>query len=152
MSAQATNAAIESDDDQSSLKRAYDAVNGALQELSLSDHKDQWIALQQRYFDLKAAMRARDPEFQNIDLGGTRLHVPSSHARIGNNPTVEDVHAEVEVPTRNDGFRVLDGLQVCDATNPHTTHAVHVDHVITTAGDVRLEVNASTLDELPGGD
>lgn len=138
----------ESVDNSSGLHGAYEAIDEAMKELDLREHRDQWCELQRRYFDLKAAMLARDPEFQDIDLSGTRLNVPSSHAVVGDNPTAEDELGEVELPTRNEGFRILDGLQVADPENPHITHAVTVDHVIETDGDVRLEVNALPIDQV----
>lgn len=135
-------------DTDESVEAAYEAVGEALQELGVSDHRDQYIGLQKRYFGLRAAMLARDDEFQDVDLGGTELHVPTVH-RPTENPTVEDDIGEFEAPTRFDNFRVLDSVEVADPENPHVTHWVSVDHVIETDGKVRLEVNAKTLDELP---
>lgn len=150
MSAKASQTATdEPGENQTGIEAAYEAVGKALKEMDLTEHCDQWIDLQQQYFDLKAAMLARDEAFQQIDLGGTDLYVPSSHPIVGDNPTAQDKHGEVELPTRDDHFSVLDGLRVADPENPHITHAVHIDHVIETDGSVRVEINADPLDELP---
>lgn len=130
------------------VEAAYEAVGEALQELDVGEHTDQYIALQERYFGLRAAMLARDDDFQAVDLGGTDLHVPAVHRPV-ENPVASDEHGEVEAPTRFDNFRVLDSIEVCDPDNPHVTHHVSVDHVLDTDGEVQLEVNANTLDELP---
>lgn len=142
----------EAENNQSGVEAAYEAVDEALQQLSITENRERWCELQKQYFDLKAAVLARDEEFQNIDLDGTRMNVPSSHAIVGDNPTAQDELGEVELPTRNDDFRVLDGIQVADPDNPHTTHAVTIDHVVEIGGEVRLEINAKSLDELPGGE
>jgi len=139
------DALLETDD---GVEAAYEAVGEALQELDVSDHFDQYVELQERYFDLRAAMLARDDDFQAVALDGTDLHVPTVH-RPTENPVVDDEYGEVEAPTRFDNFRVLDSIEVCDPDNPHVTHHVSVDHVIDTDGEVQLEVNANTLDELP---
>lgn len=150
MSAEATQveSGIGAENNQSGVEAAYEAVGDALQELDITENREQWCGLQKQYFDLKASVLAQDEEFQSMDLDGTRLNVPSSHAVVGDNPTAQDDLGEVELPTRNDEFRVLDGVQVADPKNPHTTHAVTVDHVIETDGSVRVEVNADTLDEI----
>lgn len=134
--------------DDDGLRPAYDAVADALGALSLPEHSDQWFALQRRYHDLKAALLARDPEFQTVDLPGTRIHAPS--AKVPHvPPTVEDGGGEWMAPTAYGAFRVLDGLEVADPTNPHTTHAVHVDHVVyPDDGKVTIEVNGTPLPDL----
>lgn len=131
-----------------SVREAYDSLSEALKNISLVEDKGTYLGLQRELFDLKAWERALDPEFQEEDLGGTRLNVPSSHAFVGDNPTAEDELGEVELPTRMDKFRVLDGVEVCDPENPHVTHGVTFDHVIETDGEVRVEVNALPLDHL----
>lgn len=138
----------ETSENQSGIEAAKQAVKQAMEGLDMREHREQWLDLQRRFFDLEAARLARDDEFQNIDLRGTRLNVPSSHAVVGDNPTARDELGEIELPTRDDDFRVLDGVRVADPDNPHTTHAVTVDHVIETDGDVRVEVNALPLDEV----
>lgn len=150
MSAKATQAEAEigAENDQSDIEAAKETVQQALRELDMTEHREQWFELQRRFFDLEAARLARDDEFQEMELDGTRLNVPSSHAIVGDNPTAQDEHGEVELPTRDESFRVLDAVQVADPENPHTTHRVSVDHVIETDGEVRLEVNALTLDEV----
>lgn len=149
MSAKATQAVSEElPNNQSDIEAAKEAVEQAMKELDMTEHREQWLELQRRFFDLEAARLARDDDFQEIELDGTRLNVPSSHAVVGDNPTAQDELGEVELPTRNESFRVLDGIQVADPENPHNTHAVTVDHVIETNGEVRVEVNALGLDEL----
>ena len=132
------------------VEAAYEALGEALKELSVTNER--YSELQQQYFDLKAAVLARDEDFQEIDLDGTDLYVPSSHAVVGDNPTAQDELGEVELPTQDNNFSVLAGLQVADPENPHVTHAIHIDHVIETDGEVRVEVNSDTLDEFPGGE
>jgi len=150
MSAKATQVtADEPAENQNDVEAAYEALGEALKELSVTNER--YSELQQQYFDLKAAVLARDEDFQKIGLEGTDLYVPSSHAVVGDNPTVQDELGEVELPTRDNHFSVLAGLQVADPENPHVTHAVHIDHVIGTSGEVRVEVNSDTLDDLPGG-
>lgn len=149
MSTQVTQTgSAEMENSQTNIEAAYEAVGDALQELDLTEHRDQWTALQKQYFDLKAAVLARDGDFQQMDLGGTEVSVPSVHHHSVENPTTEDELGEVELPTKNDSFRVLDGVRVADPENPHVTHGVTVDHVIETDGEVTLEINAVPLEEV----
>lgn len=150
MSAKATqnDSGTEAENDQASIEAAYEAVGEALQELNVSEHFEQYRALQEQYFELKAAVLARDEEFQDVDLGGTDLYVPSIHNPSVTNPTVQDELGEVEIPTRDDHFSVLAGIVVADPENPHVSHGVHIDHVVERDGEVRLEVNGIAIDEL----
>ena len=139
---------IQKPDEQAELaeiEAAKDAVDNALQELSVSN--DRFAQVQQLFFDLEAARLARDDEFQEIDLSGS-IHVPSSRRRVAPNPAARDVLGEVELPTRDSHFSHLAGLQVADPKNPHTKHAVHVDHVIEQDGEVRVDINGQPLGEL----
>lgn len=129
---------------------AYRAVGDALEALSLVDQFDHYVALQRRYFDLKAAVLARSPEFQRVDLPGTNVHVPSSLS-ARENERAEGAHGVFEVPGRVTNFRVLDGLAVADPDNPHTTRGVTVDHVIDLDGSVSVEVDGKPLDQLVNG-
>ena len=106
------------------VRETYETVDEALKAMDPADDRDAWLDLQGLLFDLKAAERARDPEFQRIEMDGTRFN--ASRGKV----------------------RVLDGLQVCDPTNPHITHAVTVDHDITGEGEVTCEINAVPIDEV----
>lgn len=148
MSAKATQTDGGNEAETNPVEAAYEAVGEALQQLDMTEHRGRWISLQRHYFDLRAAVLARDEEFQTVDLGGTDLYVPTAHRPGVDNPTVADELGEVELPTRGDNFRVLDGVQVANPLNPHVTHAVTIDHVIETDGEVRLEVNALPLESV----
>lgn len=101
------------------VREAYEQVGEALAALSCTDPN--WRPLQEQYFALKARILALDPVHQNVDLPGT--HVGGSYA----------------------SFRVMDNLRVADPDNPHVSHAVTLDHVITN-DEVRFEVNAVPLE------
>lgn len=129
------------------VKQAYEHVGTALEALYVSDNFDRFCALQTAYFRLKAALRAMNAEFQQMELDGTRLHVPHASA-VFDPTTAEDKHGEWEFPTRWDSYRVLDGIEVCKPNNPHTTMAVHVDHRISPKGEVTVEINGTKLADL----
>jgi hypothetical protein len=89
MSAKATQVTADKPaENQNDVEAAYEALGEALKELSVTNER--YSELQQQYFDLKAAVLARDEDFQEIGLEGTDLYVPSSHAVVGDNPTVQD--------------------------------------------------------------
>lgn len=143
------------DDERVSVEFAYDSVRNALSTLSKSDSRrnfDRYVSLQSALFDLKAALRALDPEFQAMELSGTDLAIPSAAHHIGEYPGTRDEYGEWELPTAYDDFRVLDAVQACRPENPHTTHHVSVDHRVTPGGDVHVEVNGHPLDEIPPDD
>lgn len=128
------------------VRDAYESVEEALGSLGIRD--EQYETLHKEYFALKARLRALDPEFQAMDLSGTRLNVPHASS-VFDPPTVEDEHGEWEAPTKStDQIRVLDSVTVADPKNPHVTHGVTVDHAIFPSGNVRVEVNALPLDEV----
>ena len=110
--------------DVDAVRETYETVDEALKVMDPSDDREAWLDLQGLLFDLKAAERARDPEFQQISLEGTR------------------------VTTSRGTARVLDGMQVCEPENPHITHAVTIDHEISGEGEVTCEVNAVPVDEV----
>lgn len=139
---------IQKPDEQAELaeiEAAKDAVDNALREMGAGNSR--FVQVQQLFFDLEAARLARDDEFQQIDLNG-EIHVPSSYHRVTPNQTVQDDLGEVEMPTRMGRFSHLAGLQVADPKNPHTKHAVHVDHVIEQDGEVRVDINGQPLGEM----
>lgn len=137
------------DDNLEAWKDAADAVGDLLEHVMEEEGFDAFLDMQKSFFKLQAGVRARDPEFQAVEMPGTRLNIPSSRRVVGDNPSVQDEHGEWVVPTRHDGFRVLDGLQVIRPDgSPFTTHAVTVDHVVTPEGEVRPEVNGVVLDEV----
>ena len=127
------------------IEAAKDAVGDALGQIGVGNHR--YVQVQQMFFDLEAARLARDSEFQDVDLNGN-VHVPSSHRRVAPNPTAQDELGEVELPTRDAHFSVLAGMQVADPKNPHTKHAVHVDHVIEPTGEIEVQINGQPVDEL----
>lgn len=63
----------ETSENQSGIQAAKQAVKQAMEDLDMREHREQWLDLQRRFFDLEAARLARDDEFQNIDLGGPGL-------------------------------------------------------------------------------
>lgn len=136
------------DDSLEAFREARESVGDVLKHVMAEEGVESFTEMQQLYFRLRAGEKARDPDFQAVDLPGTRLNIPNSDRVVVDNPSVEDRHGEVIAPTKHDQFRVLDGLSVLDPTNPFTTHAVTVDHVITPDGDVRCEVNGVPLDEV----
>lgn len=133
------------------LQAIYGRIADILDDISVSEHPDRYIELQRAYFGAKAALLARDEEFQSMDLSGRDVAVPSSHTPE-TNPTVTDENGEWEVPTRTDSYRVLDAIGVARPKNPHTTHTVTIDHRITQDGEVIPEVNAHELPDLPPSD
>jgi len=135
----------QTESDLEDIEAAKQAVGKSLRKMSISNSR--FAQVQQLYFELEAARLARDEDFQEIDLSGS-IHVPSSHRRIAPNPTAQDELGEVELPTRDAHFSHLAGLQVADPKNPHTKHAVHVDHVIEPDGEVRVDINGRPLAEL----
>lgn len=142
------------DDSHAAFERARKAMGDLLGHVMDEEGIDAFTELQRTYFDLWAGERARDPDFQAVDMDGTRLNVPHV-PRPMDEPTVTDEHGEWEAPTRQhsfDGepatFRVLDGLQVCYPENPTRTVAVTVDHVVSQDGEVTCEVNGTPLAEV----
>lgn len=131
------------------LERTYNNLKTILSDLSLTENPNQWGAVQKALFEVKAALRARDSEFQEIDLPGTRLNVPTSQRIVGDNPTVDTENGELEVPTKEDNIRILDDFGVCDPKNPHQTKAVTIDHEITTDGEIKVEINGTDLADIP---
>lgn len=146
---------IERERERTAVREAYESVGAALGSLpARSDERnfERYVSLQEAYFDLKATLRALDPEFQRFDsLGHTGMNVPTAHGQF-EAVTVEDEHGEWEVPTRQDSFRVFSSFEVAHPMNPHTTSAVTVDHVISQDGDVSVEINGKPLDDIPPSD
>jgi len=137
------------DDSLEAWKEARDAVSKLTNEVLEEEGFDAFLDMQETLFELQAGVRARDPEFQDVNLPGTRINIPSSDRVVGDNPSVSDEHGEWVVPTKHREFRVLDDLRVTRPDgSPYTEHAVSVDHVITPEGEVRPEVNAVPLDEV----
>ena len=125
------------------LRDAYETVGAALGSLSLSSNTERFLSLQKEYFELKAALLARDEEFQDVDMDGKNIFVPELRRPGVDNPTATDTFGEVEMPTRDGEFSILDGFTVAKPSNPHTTYTVHMDHVISEdGGDVSVRINA----------
>lgn len=129
------------------LEDAQERVKAALEALDLGEHGELYRSLQETYFDLEAALRARDPEFQDVDLDGANLYVPSQPV-TADNPTAKVEDGEIEIATGTGSFSILSGIQVCEPNNPFVTHSVHIDHVVED-GDVEVQIDSTPLKELP---